>query len=284
MYNTNTASVNTTVKVTALTSDTLYRLAAILKGNRYATIETTEAEAKAIESNAYAANMGADGKEAAWVRFCELCLSDLNGKDITEEVKERIGCALNLDRYEVRSFDEDGDTVECGAWFSTFEEAKDALLEHLNDSTEAVRGFVYDEAIGDGVIEYTKALSYHVTHEYPSVFADEFNTAEEAANAISEWLTDSWCGEEAYNEMLDECYEDADICGFKYSPSEALKKVDPIAYRCGLLDWADGIGSDILYTVERMDIGDSEDFFGLTVSLETFLDQSYTHPTIKAVC
>ena len=87
MYNTNTASVNTAVKVTALTSDTLYRLAAILKGNRYATIETTEAEAKAIESNAYAANMGAEGKEAAWVRFCELCHSSYNGKDISEAVK-----------------------------------------------------------------------------------------------------------------------------------------------------------------------------------------------------
>lgn len=88
MYNTNTASVN--LKVTALTSDTLYRLAELLTGNRYASLQFTADECEAIEMNAYAANMGASDNESAWVRFCELCTAD---KAISDTVKDRLGMA-----------------------------------------------------------------------------------------------------------------------------------------------------------------------------------------------
>lgn len=40
-----------------------------------------------------------------------------------------------------------------------------------------------------------------------------------------------------YDDMLDDCYPGVDICGYKYSPSYALKAVDPIAYDCGFNDW-----------------------------------------------
>jgi len=42
---------------------------------------------------------------------------------------------------------------------------------------------------------------------------------------------------EMYDDFLDEVYGDADICGFKYQSSRALKEVDPTAYRCGFNDW-----------------------------------------------
>jgi hypothetical protein len=42
-----------------------------------------------------------------------------------------------------------------------------------------------------------------------------------------------------YDEMLDECYPLVQIGTFTYSPSEVLKKVDPIVYRCGMRDWLD---------------------------------------------
>ena len=42
-----------------------------------------------------------------------------------------------------------------------------------------------------------------------------------------------------YDEMLDECYED--FMG-SYSASYTLSQVDPIAYRCGLLDYVDNLG------------------------------------------
>lgn len=41
-----------------------------------------------------------------------------------------------------------------------------------------------------------------------------------------------------YNEMLNECYED--FMG-NYSTSYTLSQVDPIAYRCGLLDYVDSL-------------------------------------------
>jgi len=44
---------------------------------------------------------------------------------------------------------------------------------------------------------------------------------------------------DSYNELLDE--EDVEICGMSYSTSHVLKEVDPTAYRCGLIDYIDGI-------------------------------------------
>ncbi len=57
--------------------------------------------------------------------------------------------------------------------------------------------------------------------------------------------------EERFDQMLDECYSFDSVGGpFEHmSPSSVLKEVDPIAYRCGVNDWADSerwyeIGSD----------------------------------------
>ena len=41
-----------------------------------------------------------------------------------------------------------------------------------------------------------------------------------------------------FNEFLD-ASGDVSIAGYTYAPSYALKSVDPIAYRCGLNDFAD---------------------------------------------
>ena len=42
-----------------------------------------------------------------------------------------------------------------------------------------------------------------------------------------------------YDEFLDEVYPDLTIAGINYSTSDALKKVDAVAYRCGFNDWLD---------------------------------------------
>lgn len=42
---------------------------------------------------------------------------------------------------------------------------------------------------------------------------------------------------EMYDEMLDDVYGEIEICGYKYSASNALKSTDPIAYRVGFSDW-----------------------------------------------
>lgn len=47
--------------------------------------------------------------------------------------------------------------------------------------------------------------------------------------------------ENAYANMLDECYGEVEICGFTYPASVALKNVDPIAYRVGMSDYEDSL-------------------------------------------
>jgi len=48
-----------------------------------------------------------------------------------------------------------------------------------------------------------------------------------------------------YDEMLDELYGEIKICGYEYSASNALKEVDPIAYRCGFNDFCDAENIEI---------------------------------------
>lgn len=45
--------------------------------------------------------------------------------------------------------------------------------------------------------------------------------------------------EDSYNDMLDDLYGEIDICGMKVWASVALKRIDPIAYRCGMNDYED---------------------------------------------
>lgn len=281
MYQTTTSEVKRNLNITALTSDTLYTLAEILKGNRYANLQFTGAEASDIEKAAYVANMGAGNRESAWIRFCEL-LTDgerYGFHNVSEELADRLSSAYQYDRYEVRTFDADGDTIDSELYYHTLEEAKAALLNCLNNDDDAVRGFVHDDAIMDSVYEVQKDYSFEVA--LSSWETVTVNTAEEAADAISEYITDR-C-EDEYDEMLDDCNEAVTIGNLTYSPSEVLKRVDPIAYRCGMADWADGERSDALYTIERMDEGDEEQFIGgITVRMVRILDESYIAPSVRA--
>jgi hypothetical protein len=43
--------------------------------------------------------------------------------------------------------------------------------------------------------------------------------------------------EREYRDMLNDCHEPAKICGYEYEPAQALKEVDPVAYRCGFSDF-----------------------------------------------
>jgi len=60
----------------------------------------------------------------------------------------------------------------------------------------------------------------------------------------TEWVIERLIGEhctpideeEAYEDLLNECYGQVEICGMKYDPGYALKTIDPIAFRCGVSD------------------------------------------------
>ena len=47
-----------------------------------------------------------------------------------------------------------------------------------------------------------------------------------------------------YNDMLDDCYPLAEVCGFQYEASRVLKEVDPIAYRVGFSDYISSLEED----------------------------------------
>ena len=84
------------------------------------------------------------------------------------------------------------------------------------------------------------------------------------ASAAAQYITDNM-DEEEYENMLDECYGEIDVCGYSYSASYALRELDPTAYRCGMADYYDSLSSDIEYDLERADDGDELDFYGFTV-------------------
>lgn len=44
--------------------------------------------------------------------------------------------------------------------------------------------------------------------------------------------------EQGYEEYLDEVFGTVKICDFVYTAGYALKEIDPIAFRNGMLDWA----------------------------------------------
>lgn len=47
------------------------------------------------------------------------------------------------------------------------------------------------------------------------------------------------CAERDYDDELDETHRDYEIMGLSFSASRVLKECDPIAYKCGLNDFAD---------------------------------------------
>lgn len=56
--------------------------------------------------------------------------------------------------------------------------------------------------------------------------------------------------EDNFDDILDECYDDVVIGSLHYAPSQVLKDVDPIAYRCGISDEVSFRLSDYQYEFE----------------------------------
>ena len=78
----------------------------------------------------------------------------------------------------------------------------------------------------------------------------EFETRQEAEDYISEEYAP-----EIYDDYLDEMYPETTIAGCNYSTSYALKEIDPIAYRCGLSDYA----SELFDEIEEEEIEEDEE-------------------------
>ena len=78
------------------------------------------------------------------------------------------------------------------------------------------------------------------------------NYTEKQKQAIIENLEfqSSWQLQVAYDAVIDEINPECMVNGFGYSPSDVLKALDPVAYRCGFADWLDGEIRDGVYTDE----------------------------------
>ena len=82
---------------------------------------------------------------------------------------------------------------------------------------------------------------------------------------VAEWAVEH-ISECAYDDALDEegwIY----IGSLRYLPSEVLQRVDPIAYRCGYDDWLSGVTGDLVYELERMNVGDEATLFEVDTDL-----------------
>lgn len=90
---------------------------------------------------------------------------------------------------------------------------------------------------------------------------NNFETAESAAH----YIIDNADLIDEYNDMLDDCYDEIRICGLRYAPSEALRRVDKAAYDCGYEDYLDSLYWDVLCEVEGMDDGDALTSYGFEV-------------------
>tara|TARA_R100001082_G_C4234642_1_gene104720 strand:- start:98 stop:325 length:228 start_codon:yes stop_codon:yes gene_type:complete len=64
---------------------------------------------------------------------------------------------------------------------------------------------------------------------------------------MGDWSEDVY---DSYNNMIDDCSPMVRIGNLEYMPSEVLKRVDPIAYRCGLNDYLDSLAQDGLFCLE----------------------------------
>lgn len=82
---------------------------------------------------------------------------------------------------------------------------------------------------------------------------ERFETAEDTA----QYIIDHVDLIDEYDEMLDGSHEDIDIGGYSFTPSDALRKLDEVAYSRGYFDFVDVTYSNLVYEFECMSDGDA---------------------------
>lgn len=85
------------------------------------------------------------------------------------------------------------------------------------------------------------------------------------ARKVAQYIIDNADLTENYNEMLDDCYEMVNVCGYEYYPSIALERLDPIAYRCGYSDYTDSLYADLESEIDSLEDGEDGEFYGYEV-------------------
>ena len=97
-------------------------------------------------------------------------------------------------------------------------------------------------------------------------------TIVETAAAVREYIEDSGSFPEAAEEWFEEALDEDEVIhigSLVYSPSEVLRKVDPVAWRCGVADYADSLLSDLVHEVERLSLEEETSFMGYGIRKTT---------------
>lgn len=76
----------------------------------------------------------------------------------------------------------------------------------------------------------------------PHASLDELFDCEECSDLL-EFKTVSE-SVDAYDQMLNETYDNLTIAGMYFDTSDALRELDPTAYKCGWIDYMDSLGVD----------------------------------------
>lgn len=84
-------------------------------------------------------------------------------------------------------------------------------------------------------------------------FDNEVDRLYEAA--IEAW-TEERSDEDQYEEWLNDCYGDVDVCGISYPAGRALRELDPIAFRCGRNDYENSLLDVAEHMIDREDFED----------------------------
>lgn len=84
----------------------------------------------------------------------------------------------------------------------------------------------------------------------------------EIRNELRNFEIDQEKHEESYRECIDEIDGPVTIAGIKFTASRILEELDPIAYRCGLADYVDGL-----------DVTDDSEYRALEAELEELEDE-----------
>ena len=89
-------------------------------------------------------------------------------------------------------------------------------------------------------------LAKYLAERFPKQLVEsvEIDDEEEEEEEEEFELISEWEAQERYDQMLDECYPEVEICGYKWDPSTALKRIDEIAYNCGFSDYVSSLESD----------------------------------------
>lgn len=66
------------------------------------------------------------------------------------------------------------------------------------------------------------------------------NEIEALESKIEDFELDPYDLEDIYCEALD-CEGPVNVCGMEFNASDILREMDPTAYRCGLVDFVDGM-------------------------------------------